>query len=197
MPLHFIVDKLTGRAEVDQHNLVVGCDNHIVGLDVAVQDVQTMDIRNRIGDLGNIVDGIGVRKPAPSFHYCLKTASFHKRHHHIGCVVFVKDVNHLDNLGVVQLGERLGLFHEPLAVFLENILCNVLQAYRQIHRVANTTTRRKEFLDADWSVKAHLNRPVGLAETTFPDFLFDDVLAVEQSRLRTQISSKIPVHVSS
>ena len=56
MLLRFVMDKFAGGAKVYQNGAVVGRDNDIVGLNVAMQDVALMDIIDGFRKLCNIID---------------------------------------------------------------------------------------------------------------------------------------------
>ena len=170
---------LLGQAEVEQEDAAILPPHHDVArLHVQVVDAKGMHMLQGFRHAADVFYCLLLGQGATAFHQLRQRFALDVLHHVVGGAVFLEDVVDADDVGVVQLGDDLGLFQElrqvPFHLFAVGVGAQgdgggVLPAAAEV--------AHEELLDGYAPVEQFLRGEVGDAEASLPQYLFDAVFA--------------------
>ena len=130
-----------GDAEVGHLHAAVPEDHDVLGLDVPVDDAPAVGVAQRLEDLTHEVQRLPpIQAAAALAHILLQGDAFDELHDDVFHAVGLVDVEDVDDVGMVELGHRLGFVVEPVADLL--VLCQLrLQDLDGHHPVQPVTFR--------------------------------------------------------
>ena len=102
-----------GQAEVDEPHTAESVDQDVFRLDVAVDDAGFMCVLQRLGDLRHEFERVALGD-RPIDQQLPQAGAFHEFHDDVVKLVGLADVEHRDDVGMSQLGQRPRLADEPL-----------------------------------------------------------------------------------
>ncbi len=104
----------SGDPEVGDLGRALLVDEHVLGLDVAVDDVTGMGGAERARDLDPVGDGLGDRQPAHPADPLLERLALDVLEHDVRPALVLAGVDHADDVGMRELGDGSGLAAEAL-----------------------------------------------------------------------------------
>ncbi len=102
-----------GHAEVGDQGVAAG-DQHVVGLDVAVDHALAVGVGQRVGDLGRDPDGVGDRQLAEMVEAVAQVVAVHVRHHVVEEARGFAGIVEGEDVGMLEPGGDLDLAEEAL-----------------------------------------------------------------------------------
>ena len=185
-----VADDTPRRAEVEQHGALIGKQHDVVGRDVAVVDMIPVD------------DGQGVHEGRQDLAYpgfvgrvvaqlenVMQGLAAEVRHDHVGRAVRLPEAVHLDQRGVIELGEHARFVDEAAQADLEGRAI-ALRSYRHRSVVpARSEQGRHVLLQRHLAMQRVVLGEIDDAEATFTDQIDDLELAehrADRQRVRMQ-----------
>ena len=102
-----------GHAEIHDQR-VAARQQHVLGLDVAVDHAGAVGRGERLGDLAQQPHGLGYRKLADAREPVAQRLALYERHHVVEEAAGLTGVEHTEDVRVLQAGGDLDLPREPL-----------------------------------------------------------------------------------
>lgn len=183
---------ILSRAEVDKLDLVVLCDENVIGRNVAVDKPELVHLHERIEygahDGEYLVD---CDLAAAAVQILFERHAVEKLHNDIRRAVCGKEIAHIDHAGqVLYLGERARFFDEPpkSAVTRALVLLGI-DNYLVVARDARYVAGGEVFLDGDLDALLKVPSEVGYTEAAFAERLAHEiaVLRAEHGALRQMV----------
>ena len=103
------------RAEVDQHDLAVAGQHDVVRLEVAVEQARLVDHDQRLADVADVADRLGLGERAALLDELPERLAAQQLHHHVGGVVLLERAVHVHDARVIEAGQDARLVQEPVA----------------------------------------------------------------------------------
>ena len=188
-------DGFAGRAEIDQHRHAIASDDNVVGRHVAMEVVGLVNELERVEQ--RLDDGVELglsRRPTQALQPALEALPFLELQHHVAGAVGAEVVVNPDNVGMVELGQRLGFVDKPIKSPLE-IAGAVGRTRRTVNAIgASGKVRREVFLDGDRTRQRDLLGQIGHAEPARTKHALDAESAGQDGawRKRDQIGHVLP-----
>ena len=146
-----------GNAEVHELGGSVPRQQDVLGFEITVHDALLVGVLQSLADLaGDGDDALEVRGPA-----LVQALPFDQLHHDVGCAIYLPRVIDRHDVGVVELGDGLGLVQQALSALGPQVV-------------------GRNDLDRDVAVEHRVMRPVHRAHPTLAELGVDAVALVQQ-----------------
>ena len=171
------------RAEVDQLDSAVICNDNILGTEVAVEDFLSVDLHQRAGNGDEHLLSVVRLHLASVFARVLsQIAAVEVFHNKIGGIILRKIIDNINDYRVIlQLIKRFGFFNELFSAVGKDILgffiCQRIDTVRA--RIALRILGRHIFLDRAECIFVNILCDVGYAETASAEHLADHVAVIQ------------------
>jgi hypothetical protein len=149
------------QPKVYQHRLPIGANDHVLRLDVPVDDSLAVTVRQSAQQLIGPLQHLFLRQSALPLNAMIQTLTLDEVHHQVSVAAFFKEVGHPHQMRMVQAGQDHSLLLELLA---------------QLGQSLGIQTRLgHHLLQRHHDVKTHIPSTINRPHTPLPQQGYDTV----------------------